>query len=186
VTPSAVTTSQCHRDQGKRSIRCGTLVVMGGLDAPGMSNPITDQTWYDKRVPSALDDEYDFTCWRLFESLICSWLAPRCGTQRRLSRSSLQSVQPSPLSRSSSRGTSSTALPKWPVATRDGRREPRGKNAYSKQYVDQSTCRPGLWANRVQVRRHHACERPLHDRGAKKEFHEEFRPSISALEAEAS
>jgi hypothetical protein len=32
---------------------------------------------------------------------------------------------------------------------------------------------PGLWTNRVQIRRHQACEveRSSHDRGAKKEFH---------------
>jgi hypothetical protein len=43
VTPRAVTTSQCHRDQGKRSIRCGILVLMGAVGAVGMSYRIIDR-----------------------------------------------------------------------------------------------------------------------------------------------
>ena len=37
VMPSAVTTSQCHRDQGSRSIRCGILVVKEEPGAAGIS-----------------------------------------------------------------------------------------------------------------------------------------------------
>ena len=54
VMPSAVTTSQCHRDQGSRSIRCGMSVVMGALGAADMSNRIIDRTWYDERAAGAL------------------------------------------------------------------------------------------------------------------------------------
>src|SRR5512141_1434743 len=54
VTPRAVTTSQCHRDQGKRSIRCGMLVLMGALGAADMPNPITDRTLHNKRAADVL------------------------------------------------------------------------------------------------------------------------------------
>jgi hypothetical protein len=30
------------------------FVLMGALDAPGMSNPITDRTWYDEQAADAL------------------------------------------------------------------------------------------------------------------------------------
>jgi hypothetical protein len=51
---------------------------------------------------------------------------------------------------------------------RDGRAEPRGREAYLKQYVDRLSGEPA----RHQVRRHRACEveRPLYDPGAKKEY----------------
>ncbi len=43
VTPSAVTTSQCHRDQGSRSIRCGMSVMMGAPGAAGISYRTIDR-----------------------------------------------------------------------------------------------------------------------------------------------
>ena len=54
-----------------------------------------------------------------------------------------------------------------------------GGKAYLKQYVDRPNGEPACLdagANHVQVRRHRACEieRPLHDRGAKKDFYNGF------------
>ena len=58
------------------------------------------------------------------------------------------------------------------VAKRDRRAEPRGREAYLKQYVDRLSGEPACLdaGLRVQVRRHRACEveRPLYDPGEKK------------------
>src|SRR5262249_39522705 len=43
VIPSAVTTSQCHRDHGSWSIRCGMLVVMGVAGGEVIPYRITDR-----------------------------------------------------------------------------------------------------------------------------------------------